>query len=207
LRRSAEPNAADVHSHTPLERAARAGRAAVVALLLEEGQWGQHVRGYIWSTTLYLSIDQGRAKVVEAVLAARAGQEGGWDWSMEGDWQPTGLIRAVARGDTRIVDLLLARGADPRQKTYYRQSPLSEALRRKDAAMVQRLVEAGASLGFEEAVVAGDLVLAERFLREGADVEAPDRHGNTLLSWAAEHGAAAMARVMVRFGGRVQRAV
>ena len=62
--------------------------------------------------------------------------------------------------------------------------------------------------GWSDAPVAaaaarGDLEAVRRLLREGADVNAPQGDGMTALHWAAEHGDAELADVLLYAGARV----
>lgn len=186
----------------PLAQAIRHGRTATVTTLLRRGQWPKVSKSYYWSQGFFLAIRDRRFGIVAAFLdEGQSANTTMHRWEQKQLYEPTALMEAAVSGDLEIVHLLLRRGADILKKSK-RRSALTEALTHhgKHATVTLTLLDEGAHLGLEEAVVTGDLALAERLLADGADMEMPDADGQTLLNWAAFHGQADSVRLLARFG-------
>lgn len=202
LERGAEVVTADDHGNTPLVEAIRHGRTAIVKTLLRRGQWPKGSKNYYWSEGFFQAIRERRFGIVAAFLdEGQSANTAMHRWEQKQLYEPTALTEGAVSADLEILELLLRRGADILKKSK-RRSALTEALTHhgKHATVTLTLLHEGAQLGLEEAVVTGDLALAEKLLADGADVEMPDADGQTLLIWAAFHGQADSVRLLARFG-------
>lgn len=121
------------------------------------------------------------------------------------------LRSAVARGDREAVKRLLGEGANPNARGLVRHfeqppgAPLTMALRKRDLVTAQLLVDAGAALyGPERLVIAagqGQADVVDFLIRNGVDVNVPDRNGETALA-ARQSQHAQIVRQLKRCGAR-----
>lgn len=219
---------------TPLHRAAAAGHADVVELLLANGA-GLDDRDHGGRTPLHLAAEQGQVAAATALMA-RGAKVAVMDES--GD---TPLHKAARQGRGPMVRLLLAERADPNARGDCGGTPLHEAARGGWTEVVQALLAGGALANaqstasparwspWHEAVKAGHGELAELLAAHGGADPAkgpvgPDRaaaqgyvgrlrqlldrnpeliasrdivHRRTPLHWAAAHGQAAAAALLL----------
>lgn len=140
---------------------------------------------------------------------------------------------AISEGAYEIVDLLLTMGADVNATDFCNDSPLLEAVLRKDVQLVRRLLAAGAMVneqasdisydkhcltfgdGFDcgipitvsvlpLAVAWGDHSVIQDLIVAGADVNAPGvRGGRTALTVAVEKGDHATVKLLIEAGANV----
>lgn len=198
MERGVDVTSADDHGKMPLVEAILHGRTAIAEILLRQGEWPKGSKNYYWSQGFFLAIRNRRFGTVKAFLDQ--GQSPNTTMHRRERrqfYEQTALMEAAVSGDLEVLELLLRRGADLQKKSK-RRSALTEALirRGKHATFTLTLLHEGAHLGLEEAVVTGDLALAEQLLSGGADVEMPDADGQTLLTWAAFHGQADAVRLL-----------
>jgi uncharacterized protein len=109
LRRLGDPNVKDPQGFTPLDWAARNGRADAIAGLVRAGA-DPDLRdsGPNGWTPLLHAVHKNQPGAVRALLAAGASADG------RGENGVTPLMLAAAQGEPEIVAELLAAGADPR---------------------------------------------------------------------------------------------
>src|SRR5205085_5646802 len=89
----------------------------------------------------------------------------------------TPLTQAVRHGHAEIARRLLARGVDPNACDDCGRSALALAAARRRADLAGMLREAGARVGFREAVLLQDADLAGRLLDAGAEIDERDGWG------------------------------
>ncbi len=126
----------------------------------------------------------------------------------------TALHWAVHWDDFESVDLLLQAGADVKASTRHGATPLYLAAENGSAAMIRKLLDAGADpntpfLGNEETALmfaarSGNVESVRVLLEAGAATEARETHrGTTALHWAAEQNHAAVVRELLTHGANV----
>ncbi|RSL61345.1 hypothetical protein CEP53_005146 [Fusarium sp. AF-6] len=157
-------NAADTHNifrGRPLIAASGSGKQDMVRLLLSFpgiDPDAQNVRG---GTALINAIKNGKAEVVEQLLAAGA------DPNLQNRWGTTPLMKAARNGQAEVIRQLLAAGADPNIQDNEGKTALCNA--------------AGSIWSTEMAI----RVLVEA---PGVNADLTDNMGRTALSLAAEAG-------------------
>lgn len=110
---------------------------------------------------------------------------------------------------------------DPNVKDNFGRSPLSYAAELNNVAAIEKLINSGAALDFEDdcdthawvkpvahtplawAAFKGHLLACETLVQYGADVDYRDSRGRSALSYAAEGGSEAVARFLIHNGGLV----
>jgi ankyrin repeat protein len=95
---------------------------------------------------------------------------------------------------------LLARGADPGVVDYHGHTPLFHAAERFHKDLFYLLLGRGAGATLREAALRGSAEEAERLLRQGADLNAGDKEGNTPLRRAAANCRYALAQLLIQHG-------
>ena len=146
IKAGCDPEARDRNQWTALLEAAHSGKADCVRALLEGGA---RVDGpmHNGATPLMVAARGGdvsareamNAAAAEVLIAAHAGLDA------VDDRGNTALLYAVQMGRPAMVDLLLRAGADPHRANQAGETPLSTAIARRNAAIEQRLREAGAT--------------------------------------------------------------
>ena len=156
LAAGANPNAADKDGDTALVVAVKANHAEVVKTLLDGGakpHYGNdglsHPRpGGNSSPALLEAVREQRVKISEMLLDAGADADSDYDGSAGkkgANW--TVLKEATSADNADIVDILLAHGADTNIDEYSDDefiSPLYLAVKRGNADIAERLLDAGA---------------------------------------------------------------
>jgi cytohesin len=187
------------HKRTALARAAGAGAAEAVRLLLERGVGVDD--SHMEYSALYQAAINGHAEVVEALLAAGA--------RVAGLGNRTALLRAAEGGHTEVVQALLAVGTSLNQAEAVRRrrwAPLrapSPAGQPKPGALLLRpgddpaLDEWDHRTALHFAAEQGNATMVQVLLQAG--IEVLTLTGRWGLSWTALHAAAAVGRAaMVR---------
>ena len=176
LDRGADPNLREPDpelQQTPLHRAADAGLAAIVGLLVEAGADidAPDLKG---STPLREAAYKGRTEVASLLLAAGA------DVNAQDHERRTPLHWAAERGRTELAALLLGKGAEVNASDVHGRTPLA------DAAW-----DPGDS---------GCTEVAALLLDNGADASVPDASGRTPLDRAEEFGHPETAALLKQHG-------
>jgi ankyrin repeat protein len=177
-------NQENVFGFTALTRAAMAGAASIVQMLLFHGARVDHpdqegMTPLIWATT--------RQHLDGANPNAK---------SRHGN---SALHEAALRGYDKAIDLLVSRDAVCDPSNHQGWTPLMLALRKKQYSTAWRLIGIGASVDSTErygvtvlmlAVMAGDHHIVSELLRRGADPDAVSVRGITALKEAEsrQHG-------------------
>ena len=180
---------------TALDQAIEWRDVDMIRLLMDRGAWPADrpvntldVRGY---TRLMVAVFLRDAAQVRALLKQGA------DPNVRGFYKATALCFAAEKGDPEIPRLLLDAGADVNVEAEYGQTPLDFATqnrKREPVELVRLLLERGAQVTppiqppftapILNAVRAGHLRVAALLVEHGADVQARDKEGKTLLQIA-----------------------
>ena len=116
---------------------------------------------------------------------------------------------AVLKRNVEVVKILLSNGAQIDVKDRYGYTPLMNAVEMENRAIVELLIEKGASrlattvdqkTLLHLAAGVGDPVLVKRFISEGLTVDVQDRNGWTPLHEAAFFGSEDVAEVLLEKG-------
>ncbi|OGV74068.1 MAG: hypothetical protein A3K19_04585 [Lentisphaerae bacterium RIFOXYB12_FULL_65_16] len=112
------------------------------------------------------------------------------------------LGAAVDSGHMDIVQYLIERGGDIREKNVRGESLLQVALRsrNKNEEIIRLLKERGGGVDLHTAVEAGDLEAIRRLVKDGADINAANKKGQTPLDVAVETNRAETCRLLLELG-------
>lgn len=202
-------DARDREGGTPLTHAARMGRVALVAIMLDHGAAIDH-RDIKGSTPLLVAIEKNRPDVVQLLI------ERGANVQVTGRSGISTVGAAAFIGNADIVEMLLEKGADGRLPDATGKPPILYAAARASVPIVKRLlglgVDVNAHYGAEQTVLmwaagtpadapeAEALRLAAMLLDTGARIDEADDRGRTALMDAAELDHAAMVDLLLARG-------
>ena len=182
LDRGAEVNAKDQNGQTPLMKAAEADHLHVVRLLLEKGADVNAKDESNGETSLNRAARKGHTAIAELLLNNGAGVNA---TDKRGE---TALMTAAESGQLKTAHLLLDRGAQLSVRDGEGRTALEHAARKNHRRVVDFLMSRGAKTNLAAAAMVGDTAQVQRFLKEGADVNAKDDQGKTALILAVERG-------------------
>ncbi len=182
---------------TPLLLASKAGRVDVVNALIAEGADVTATDKNGWTALAYAASPQ----VAEALVHGGA--------KVGGETTPQGLhklplILAIMQGRKDLVEYLLSAGADPTEKQSDGASAFEAAAGFNRAELLETLASHASNLSrekiqenFAEAIYAGNLEVAQAFLKKGAEV-----NGGTIppLFRAVGSGKSGMVRFLLDQG-------
>jgi len=204
------PSPAELAAHAGLHAAAARGDVAAVRDLLARGARPDARDGH-GRTPLHVAAFARQHAAMRALAAAGADPD-----ALEADRYDVVTIAAVA-GDLATLEVALEIGASARNVTSrYDGTALIAAAHLGHAAVVRRLIRAGApldhvnNLGWTaliESIVLGDggprhVETLRALVEAGANVNLPDRAGQTPLALARGRGHGEMARILERAGAR-----
>jgi uncharacterized protein len=214
IRKGAAVNAMDRNGMTALMAAAMAGESNTVDLLIKNGA---EVDGFNLnkSTALNYATNGGSGKTdtVRILLAAGANPNGVGDSEYE-----TPLYQAASSGQLEIVKLLLTQGAKIPNKD--NSGALIKATKHGHSEIVALLLQYGAQVNGEQrcsiirqkihcgdvplaaAVENGNIDLVKTFLEKGADPNAKDQIGRSLVEVAREKGYASIGILLLKAGAK-----
>lgn len=138
----ADLSAINEEGASALTRAIARKHVKVVEYLLENGATTEY-SGFVTEKPLQMAVKSGRIKLVKLVLDYGADIDEGH--------VGTALHYAIESGQEEMIDLLLQRGADVNMFQYVAQSPLINAVQRKDERLTRKLLKRGA-----ETTILGD---------------------------------------------------
>jgi uncharacterized protein len=216
LANKADMNAKNSYDKTPLFAAVEANHPEIVKLLLDAGA-NPDLEDMAKRTPLGLAVNNNRLDIIRLLLAQRADVNlkesagnsslmnavwGNWservklllaagaNVNMENDQGRTALSYAAENGSPEIVKLLLAAQADPNGGKC--DAPLLAAIKKKDAASAELLLQAGANANLKgditwadgeaasgwttplySAVTTGQLPMVQLLLKFKADPDGP----------------------------------
>jgi uncharacterized protein len=204
------PSPPEVSRYTGLLAVAARGDAAEIAALVKAGA-APDVRDGHGRTPLHVAAHRGHREAMRALVAAGADPN-----ALCADRYDIVTIAAVA-GDVPTLEAALALGGRARNVTSrYDGTALIAAAHLGHADVVRILIRAGApldhvnNLGWTaliESIVLGDggarhLATLEALVEAGADVNLPDRAGQTPLALARGRGYGTMVARLERAGAR-----
>lgn len=197
LAKGADVDESDFIFGTPLHIAALQGNSDIAKTLIEHGAGLEAVSEQQGSRSLHLAAEFGHVSVVALLLDNRANIEA------KDDHKRTPLMRAAAGGHPEAVRLLLDRGADfDAREGKYGQAPIHEAAFQGRFEVIRLLLEYGADVrvtdntGLTPLRMAalpqsfsriGDASLLEYLVVHGADPNAKDTSGMSILAHARHH--------------------
>jgi len=214
IAKGAEVDAKSDDGSTPLQNAARAGQEAVVRLLIAKG------------ADVNTASNDGRHPLGDAALAGHEAivkllLANGAKVNLGAEGRGSAVHAAAFGGHSSILDIVIANGADvntvSRNGTPLHQaaSPLgsnTKAMDNRSARMVEKLLTHGAEVDAKHprqgstplygAVTRGRYRTAEVLIAAGANVNATDNEGKTLLSLAKEAGHAEIIELLLKHGAK-----
>ena len=204
------PSPAGAAGDLPLIEAVKAGDAARVDTLIEQGA-NAGAAAPDGTTALHWAARAAAVDLVERLLAAGADPESANRYGV------TPLALAAESGEPAVVDALLTAGADPNTATPEDESVLMLAARTGRVPVVDLLLAAGAAVDAAEswrgqtalmwAAAENNAGAVERLLAAGADVEARSNGGLTPLLFAVREGQIDSARTLLAGGAEVSAGV
>ena len=204
------PSPAGAAGDLPLIEAVKAGDAARVDTLIEQGA-NAGAATPDGTTALHWAARAAAVDLVERLLAAGADPESANRYGV------TPLALAAESGEPAVVDALLTAGADPNTATPEDESVLMLAARTGRVPVVDLLLAAGAAVDATEswrgqtalmwAAAENNAGAVERLLAAGADVEARSNGGLTPLLFAVREGQIDSARTLLAGGAEVSAGV
>ena len=195
---------------SPLSRAASAGSAEAVKVLLKAGADPNARVSGGWSP-LHRAASSGSGETVKVLL------ESGADPNTRDKLGDSPLHSAAYTHRGAVVRVLLEAGADPNARNKAGWSPLHRAASTDKAfagkgEVVRVLLEAGADpnagnkAGWSPlhwAASAGSVEAVKVLLKAGADPDARDQYGVSPLNWAAYRRSGVVARMLIKAGAEV----
>ena len=186
LAKGADVNAADPENALPIHAAAGGGNPGVISLILAKGATTLEARDRAGRTPLMAAAEAGQREAVRLLIDKGANVNA---------TTPTGsglLHLAVSHGDRVLLDLLYAKGFDPKKDAASRgrDSALAPAIRARNRAAIDWLIEKGADVNAVDAsggtpllaaAPGRDPALIAHLISRGADVRRANRNGETLL--------------------------
>jgi len=115
----------------------------------------------------------------------------------------TPLHCAVRCGHKEVAQLLIAKGADVNAKDTRGRTPIDLAINQGRKEIAKLLLSKSDDVSLHIAAYIGDLQRVEKFIADGADVDANDRKGQTALHYAAKAGQIAVAKLLIANGADV----
>ncbi|RKL09689.1 hypothetical protein BFJ70_g16644 [Fusarium oxysporum] len=180
-----DANSKDDSGQTPLSWAAEKGHEGVIALLLATKGIDANSKDDSGQTPLFYALRSGYAAIGRLLCV-----KGPSIVAKDKDGR-TPLSDAVRSGHKAVTRLFLTKDANVNIKDGIgRMTPRRNGSTPQDYQMQLMLLELQNKKGLmiNEAEDARRLAVVQLLLEKGADIEAKDNHGQTILSWAAENG-------------------
>ena len=193
--------AATYRNDPALIHAVRNGRKDEVRQLLEGGAETEVINDP-GANPLQVAVYQGKRDIVKLLLDYNA--------DVHAEIVPgyTALHLAVSREDADIAKLLLENGAKIEKETVH------EAVMKWNETMLHLLLDHGAHVStykygeewtvLHRAATEGSVIMARRFIDNGAQIDARDSSGATALYHAAENGRETVVRLLLGAGANVE---
>ena len=169
IAKGADVNAKDADGVTPVMRAASAGRADMVTLLVASGaDVSAQTKGGV--TPLMMASLGGYVDAMRPLIAAKA------DANAKDNQGRTALMAAASSGEATAVEALLTAGADVRAEDASSETAMTYAAAEGHAAAVTALQKRGARAGETELILASgrcNAAVVRALLSSGMSVETP----------------------------------
>jgi ankyrin repeat protein len=191
LEKGADVNAKTKSGRTTLMEAARRGPAELVNLLLDRGA-DVNVKDESGETAL----KRAAGRVHDTAIAELLLNKGADVNSADKDGV-TALMTAAQSGHLKTAQLLLARGAQLDARDKKGRPALEHA---GNHLPVVNLLSGAKSGNLAVAAIMGNTAEVQRFLKEGANVNAKDNHGQTALILAVELGRLEVVKLLLDEG-------
>ncbi len=189
---NSKANKRDSCGRTSLHYAAIEGHLTVVHVLLEHGA-DPNRKEELGLSSLHFAVRGGSIEVVRSLI------EHGADVNVTGKFGNTPLHTAGRQGHEAIAVILLKNGANALLKDLSNRTPVLWTLSGRHERLLRLLLEVCGSLQpLHAAVIHGRREEVRLLLEQGADVNSPDDHGMTPLSWAVWRGNEAMVQLLLR---------
>ena len=187
------PDESEFSGMTAVMVASLHGYPELVEALIKRGA-DVNLKRYVGDTALMFAARTGNEKTVNALLRAGANPNAQVMSPHAGEITPlTSAINSDAPNRVEIAKLLIGAKAEINPKGDFVASPLLSAV--EDLEMVKLLIASGAKVNQQNfrgatplmiAAGAGTPAVVRYLLEKGADVNARDREGNTVLAYAEE---------------------
>jgi ankyrin repeat protein/predicted TIM-barrel fold metal-dependent hydrolase len=115
----------------------------------------------------------------------------------------TPLHCAARYGHKEVAELLIAEGANINAKDTRGRKPIDLAINQGRKEMAKLLASKSGDVSLHTAAYIGDLQRVEKFIHDGANVDANDREGKTTLHYAVKAGQIAVAELLITNGADV----
>jgi len=205
----ADPDEDDHEGYTPVQYTIWGENYETLFALLEFGD--DVARQKRAEFAFFKAASGGNDFLVNALL------DRGLDVNLRDENGSTALIEAVERGpyegQLAVIKTLIRRGADIHLQGWRGQTALQSVIRPwgevegEPRAMILEAVQllrmAGAKLGIHEAIALDEYATTLSFLKNGADVNARNDSGETLLHIAVQYGHIEMVRLLLEQGANV----
>ncbi len=198
LEEGADINGADARGLTPLHHAVQAGHNEVAEFLIAKGADvnGKDKYGY---PPLYYALWFENRDIVKLLVI------NGADVNLTGEKDYPPIYYAVWNDDLDTVKLLVGKGAKFDVKVLDDRTAFHYAVDQGSRDIVGFFVREGIDIPkLYLAACTGDLAGIEKFVEEGADINAQDKLGWTPLYWAASLGRTEVATLLIAHGASVQ---
>jgi uncharacterized protein len=204
------PGAAEVARYSGLHAAAHRGDVAEIKRLVA-AKADVNARDPYGRTPLHVATHAGKVEAIRALAQAGARLD-----LLEKDRYDAVTIASVANNEDALRALLAAGASAKLVTSRYDGTALIAAAHLGHHGVVKQLIAAGAPLdhvnnlcwtALIESIVLGDggprhTATLKALVDAGADVNLPDRNGNTPLSLARQRGYGEMAAILERAGAR-----
>jgi ankyrin repeat protein/predicted TIM-barrel fold metal-dependent hydrolase len=115
----------------------------------------------------------------------------------------TPLHCAARYGHKEVAELLIAKGADVNAKDTRGRTPIDLAINQDRKEMAKLLASKSGNVSLHTAAYIGDLQRVQKFIAEGANIDANDQKGQTALYYAAKAGQIEVAKLLIANGADV----
>lgn len=208
VEKGADVNAGGKNGQTALMAAAFAGATDNARFLIKKGAL-VNARDNEGRTPLIYAVQSGNSNIVELLL------DKGADVNTEDDKRgETALMYAACNGDADVVQTLLSGRADVNARAKNGETPLECSVLGGYTAAARLLLDGGAdmdskNLALFEAASRGDTDMIELLISKGADVNAKNEDGDSVLKSAVSKNKVNMAvvRLLLDEGADVKSAL
>ena len=206
LEHAADANVQDTNNVTLLHEAAKRGNADIVQLLINHGAV-VNILDRRRNSPLHKALRFPNIRIVELLVKAGA------DLNVRSIYNSTPLHIALDHGYLDIVQFLISHGADVNAPAY-REFPLYKALKARKFDVVELLVTGGADVNIRDVhnstplhvaldLDRGYLDIAQFLIIHGANVNALDRRGDSLLRKAFRSQKRDVVELLLKSGANV----